>query len=300
MARAVAGAEAPRQVRHLFTVDVEEYFQVVALSPYAPMSRWESFESRVEASVDQLLELMAAHGATGTFFTVGWVAERHPEMMRRIVAGGHELASHTYDHQRITHQTPEHFRESVRKTKRIIEDITGSEVIGFRAPSFSIVPGQEWALDVLIEEGHRYDSSLFPVRRKGYGYPGGGRDPYWIERPAGRIAEFPPATLRVLGMTLPAAGGAYFRILPPALVHAALRQAAGRGVPGTFYIHPWEWDPGQPLFDVPMLTRVRHYGRLAGVLGRLASALRTHRWSSISAFGLPGSSGAPDVAVPQQ
>lgn len=287
MASAVAGAGAPHQVRHFFTVDVEEYFQVVALSPYAPMSRWESFESRVEASVDQLLELMAAHDATGTFFTVGWVAERHPEMMRRIVAGGHEVASHTYDHQRITHQTPAHFRESVRKTKRIIEDITGSEVIGFRAPSFSIVPGQEWALDVLIEEGHLYDSSLFPVRRKGYGYPGGGRDPYWIERPAGRIAEFPPATLRVFGMTLPAAGGAYFRILPPALVHAALRQAAGRGVPGTFYVHPWEWDPGQPRLEVPVLTRIRHYGGVAGVLGRIYSALSTHRWASISAGGLP-------------
>jgi len=261
------------RIRHFFTVDVEEYFQVVALAPYAPMSTWETFESRVEASVDQLLELMARHGATGTFFTVGWVAERHPEMMRRIVALGHEVASHTYDHVRITHQTPEAFRESVRTTKRIIEDITGSEVIGFRAPSFSIIPGYEWALDVLIEEGHRYDSSLFPVRRRGYGYPGGGRDPYWIERPAGRIAEFPPATLRVLGATLPAAGGAYFRLLPPGLVHAALRQAERRGEPGTFYIHPWEWDPGQPRLDVPALTRVRHYGGQDGTFRRVDSLL---------------------------
>lgn len=268
-------------IRHFFTVDVEEYFQVVALAPYAPMDRWESFESRVEASVDELLELMARHRATGTFFTVGWVAERHPEMMRRIVAGGHEVASHTYDHQRITHQTPEHFRESVRKTKRIIEDITGSEVIGFRAPSFSIVPGYEWALDILIEEGHRYDSSLFPVRRKGYGYPGGKRDPYLIQRPAGRIAEFPPATLRVMGMTLPAAGGAYFRILPPGLVHAALRQAAGRGEPGTFYVHPWEWDPGQPRLEVPVLTRVRHYGGQGGVLGRIEELLGLHELCAI-------------------
>ncbi len=267
------GAASAGRVRHFFTVDVEEYFQVVALAPYAPMDTWGSFPSRVEASIDQLLELMARHGALGTFFTVGWVAERHPEMMRRIANAGHEVASHTYDHLRITHQSREHFRESVRKTKRIIEDITGASVIGFRAPSFSITPGMEWALDILIEEGHRYDSSLFPVRRKGYGYPGGPRDPYWLDRPAGRLAEFPPVTLDVLGARLPAAGGAYFRILPPQLVHAALRSAEARGEPGTFYIHPWEWDPGQPRLDVPLLTRIRHYAGQGGVLGRLDALL---------------------------
>jgi polysaccharide deacetylase family protein (PEP-CTERM system associated) len=277
----VTPPHAAGRIKHFFTVDVEEYFQVVALAPYAPMAKWESFESRVEASVDELLALMARYDALGTFFTVGWVAERHPEMMRRIVSAGHEVASHTYDHVRITHQTPEHFRESVRRTKAIIEDVTGSAVLGFRAPSFSIIPGTEWALDVLIEEGHAYDSSLFPVRRKGYGYPGGARDPYWIERPVGRIAEFPPATLRVMGMTLPAAGGAYFRILPPGLVHAALRSAAGRGAPGTFYIHPWEWDPGQPRLAVPALTRVRHYAGQGGVLARIERAFRMFAFTSI-------------------
>ncbi|MBX3173935.1 MAG: DUF3473 domain-containing protein [Gemmatimonadaceae bacterium] len=279
----MAGSKRPL---HFFTVDVEEYFQVVALAPYAPMSRWESFESRVEAAVDALLALMAAQDATGTFFTVGWVAERHPAMMRRIVDAGHEVASHTYDHQRITHQTPEHFRESVRKTKRIIEDLTGSEVLGFRAPSFSIIPGYEWALDILIEEGHRYDSSLFPVRRRGYGYPGGKRDPYWLERPAGRLAEFPPATLRVAGATLPAAGGAYFRILPSVLVHWALGQSARRAVPGTFYIHPWEWDPGQPRFDVPPLTRLRHYAGQSGVLPRIRRLLERFRGTAIRSHAL--------------
>lgn len=268
----IAAPAAGRQ-RHFFTVDVEEYFQVVALSPYAPMDRWESFESRVEASIDALLALMARHDARGTFFTVGWVAERHPAMVRRIAAAGHELASHTYDHVRITHQTPAAFRESVRRTKRVLEDIVGEPVLGFRAPSFSIVRGTEWALDVLIEEGHAYDSSLFPVTRQGYGYEGGGRDPYVITRSAGRIAEFPPATLRALGKTLPAAGGAYFRILPYALVRAALRSTERRGAPGTFYIHPWEWDPRQPRFDVPPLTRVRHYAGLAGVFPRLERLL---------------------------
>lgn len=267
--------------RHFFTVDVEEYFQVVALGPYAPPATWERFESRVERAIDQLLDLMARHGATGTFFTVGWVAERHPAMMKRIAAAGHEVASHTYDHVRVTHQTPAAFRESIRRTKRILEDVTGQEVIGFRAPSFSIVRGTEWALDMLVEEGHRYDSSLFPVRRRGYGYEDGARDPYVITSAAGRLVEFPPVTLRVLGRTLPAAGGAYFRVLPPALVHAALRSAERRGVPGTFYIHPWEWDPGQPRLRVPVLTRLRHYTGLGRVLARLDALLADFRFTSV-------------------
>lgn len=277
----MSGANAGTGVRHFFTVDVEEYFQVVALAPWAPMERWPSFESRVEASVDALLDLMAAHGAAGTFFTVGWVAERHPAMMRRIVERGHEVASHTYDHVRITHQTPEAFRDSVRRTKRVIEDITGSAVIGFRAPSFSIVRGTEWALDILVEEGHRYDSSLFPVSRSGYGYVGGGRDPYVISTPTGRLAEFPPVTLRLLGRTLPAAGGAYFRVLPDALVRAALRSSASRHVPGTFYIHPWEWDPGQPMLPVPVLTRLRHYTGQGRVMSRLRRLFSEFAFTSI-------------------
>ena len=281
---------ARQQEQHYFTCDVEEWFQVVALAPHVSTSSWESRESRVEASVDALLERMAAHGARGTFFTVGWVAERHPEMVRRIASAGHELASHTYDHVRITHQTPEAFRDSVRRTKAMLEEISGTEVIGFRAPSFSIVRGTEWALDVLVEEGYRYDSSLFPVSRAGYGYVGGARDPYWITRPAGRLLEFPPATVRVLGKTLPAAGGAYFRILPPFFVHAALRAAASRGAPGTFYIHPWEWDPGQPRLDVPLLTRIRHYAGQGGVMRRIEHLLKTFRFTSIMA-------GAPELTA---
>lgn len=289
--------------RHLFTVDVEEYFQVDALAPYAPRVSWGSFESRIEPAIDRLLELMASRGAIGTFFTVGWVAERHAGMIKRIVAHGHEIASHTYDHERITHQTPAAFRASIRRTKQVLEEITGTAVLGFRAPSFSIVRGTEWALDLLIEEGHTYDSSLFPVSRSGYGYVGGHRDPYWIKRPSGCIAEIPPATLQVLGKTLPAAGGAYFRILPPQLVHAALRSSAARGVPGTFYIHPWEWDPGQPHLDVPVLTRVRHYGGQSHVFARIQRLLGAFDFSSIasmlstdaaaaSPLRLAGSSGA--------
>lgn len=267
--------------RHFFTVDVEEYFQVSALAPWAPRTRWDSFESRIEWQMSRLLELMGRHGARGTFFTVGCVAERHPEMIRAIVAAGHELASHTWDHRKITEQTPAEFRDSIRRTKHTLEDIGGSEVIGFRAPSFSIVKGAEWSLDLLVEEGYRYDSSLFPVRRRGYGYAGGPRDPYWIDRPAGRLAEIPPATIKIGSAILPAAGGAYFRLLPYALVRSALRAAELRAVPATFYVHPWEFDPGQPRLRVPFLTRIRHYGGLNGVWPRLQRLMSEFTFTAI-------------------
>jgi polysaccharide deacetylase family protein (PEP-CTERM system associated) len=292
-----ANAGAGGRLRHFFTVDVEEYFQVAALAPYAPFDRWESFESRVEASIDQLLALLAKHDARGTFFTVGWVAERHPRMVRAIAAAGHELASHTWDHRKITATTPDEFRTSIRRTKQVLEDLSGTPVIGFRAPSYSIVRGTEWALDLLLEEGHRYDSSLFPVKRAGYGYEGGQRDPYWIDRPAGRIGEIPPATLKVGSKILPAAGGAYFRILPYGLVRAALRDTEARGVPGTFYIHPWEWDPGQPRLEVPILTRIRHYGGLAGVWGRIERLLGEFKFAPIAeALSVNASSPSPLAA----
>lgn len=268
--------------RHFFTVDVEEYFQVAALAPWAPRTEWERFESRIESQVGRLLELLAGRDTHGTFFTVGCVAERHPGMIRAIAAAGHELASHTWDHRKVTEQTPEEFRASIRRTKQVLEDLGGHAVIGFRAPSYSIVRGAEWSLDLLLEEGYRYDSSLFPVRRRGYGYAGGARDPYWIDRRAGRLAEFPPATLRAGPVNLPAAGGAYFRLLPYALVRAALRSAESRSVPATFYVHPWEFDPGQPRLPVPPLTRLRHYGNLAGVWPRLRRLLGDFRFTAIA------------------
>ena len=255
---------------------------MLALAPWVPRERWESLESRVARNVDRLLELLARHSATATFFTLGWVAERQPAMVKAMAAAGHEVASHGYDHRRVTELTPEEFREQVRRTKSILEDLSGQPCIGYRAPNYSIVAGREWALDVLVEEGYHYDSSLFPIRRPGYGYAGGGRDPHWLERPAGRLLEVPPATLRLMGLNLPAAGGAYFRILPPFLVHAALREAERRGQPGTFYLHPWEIDPAQPRFEVPFLTRLRHYGGLGGTAGRLERLMRDFRFVSIA------------------
>ena len=210
-------------------MDVEEYFQVSAFEPHVPRADWSVLESRVVASVHKLLALLERHGAHGTFFILGWVAERHPLLVKAIADAGHEVASHGWDHRRVTEQTPAELRESVRSTKAVLESIVGVPVIGFRAPSFSIVPGREWALDVLIEEGYEYDSSLFPITRPGYGYPAGARDPHVLSTPAGSLVELPPTTLRRAGFNLPAAGGGYFRLLPYVLPQTAFRDCATAG-----------------------------------------------------------------------
>src|SRR5205809_5307804 len=184
---------------HHFSVDLEEYFQVSAFESLVARSAWEGLESRVAGQVARLLDLLAQHDARATFFVLGWVAERHAELIRTIARAGHEIASHGWDHARVTAQTPLQFRESIRRSKGVLEDLTGAPVLGFRAPSFSIVPGREWALDILIQEGYRYDSSLFPVRRPGYGYSNGRPDPHWLQRSVGRLVEVPPATLRRWG-----------------------------------------------------------------------------------------------------
>jgi polysaccharide deacetylase family protein (PEP-CTERM system associated) len=267
---------------HHFTIDVEEHFQVTALEGAVPRTDWDAHESRVEASTRRVLELMARHDALGTFFVLGWVAERCPDLVRAIAAAGHEVASHGWDHRRVPEQSPAEFRASVRRTRTLLEDLTGQAVIGFRAPSFSIVPGTEWALDVLVEEGHRYDSSLFPIRRSGYGYPTARRDPHALERPAGRIVEVPPATLRVGGTNLPAGGGGYFRLLPYSLTTAAFAQSERRGEPATFYIHPWELDADQPRLAVSPLTRLRHYGGLKRTAERLERLLGSYAFQPIA------------------
>ena len=268
---------------HHFTVDLEEYFQVAAFEPHIARSTWERFESRVVRQIGLLLELLDRHEARATFFTLGWVAERQVELIRAIARAGHEIASHGWDHARVTSQTPAQFRDSIRRSKATLEEITGEPVLGFRAPNFSIVPGREWALDLLIEEGYSYDSSLFPVRRPGYGYPSGSTDPHWLERPSGGggLVEIPPTTLQWCGMRLPAAGGAYFRLLPYGLVQAAFRQCERRGVPGTFYIHPWELDADQPRVRCSWLTRVRHYGGLRETAPRLDRLLAEFPFTAV-------------------
>jgi len=266
-------------IAHHFTVDVEEYFQVAAFEHCVSRDTWGRRESRAAKNVGTLLEFLDAHAVRATFFVLGWLAERNPELIKAIVQAGHEIASHGWDHRRVTEQTPDDFRRSVRGTKQVLEDLSGAAVLGFRAPSFSIIPGCEWALDVLIEEGYAYDSSLFPVRRPGYGYPNGQRDPHWLDRASGRLVELPPTVLRRWGVTVPAGGGAYFRILPYALTRAAFRECERRRVPGTFYIHPWELDPGQPRIAAPLLARLRHYTGLGSVVARLGRLLRDFRFT---------------------
>jgi polysaccharide deacetylase family protein (PEP-CTERM system associated) len=269
-------------MRHHFTIDVEEYFQVAAFERQVSHEHWRLWESRVRQQMDVLLELLARHDARATCFVVGWLAERQPDLVRAIARAGHEIASHGWEHAKVTRLTPVQFRQSIRRSKQILEDIVGAPVVGYRAPNFSILRGGEWALDMLLEEGYRYDSSLFPVRRPGYGYAGGCPEPHSITRPAGRLVEIPPTTLRMAGMCLPAAGGAYFRLFPYRLVSAALRQCERRDVPGVFYIHPWEIDPEQPRIAVSWLTAARHYGGLHRTLPRLERLLTEFQFAPIT------------------
>lgn len=278
----ISGVSGVSGVAHHFTVDVEEYFQVNAFERWVPRSSWSNYESRLERSMDRLLELLAERGVRGTMFILGWIASRHGRLVRELAAAGHEIASHGWDHRRVTELGPAEFRESVRRTKCLLEDLTGSPVLGYRAPSFSIVHGREWALDLLLDEGHIYDSSLFPIRRPGYGYAGGGRDPHWLDRGAARLLEVPPATVRLWNATLPAGGGGYLRLFPLALVRSAFVEAERRGVPATFYIHPWELDPEQPRLSVPWRVRVRHYGGLKRTAGRIKELLAEFRFRPIA------------------
>ena len=272
-----------KPVVHHFTVDVEEYFQVLALEPYISRSRWDAIPRRLDVGLRLLLELLSEHETRATFFVLGWIAERAPELVKEIAEAGHEVASHGSNHQRVTTLNRDEFRESVRSSKCALEDITGGAVVGYRAPNFSIVRGGEWALEILREEGYRYDSSLFPVRRNGYGFVGGERDPHTLQLASGTLHEVPPATLKIGRAVLPAGGGAYLRHLPYWFVYSALRSAERRGVPGTFYIHPWELDPAQPRMRTPFLTRVRHYGGLSRTAPRVKRLLSSFRFQPIAA-----------------
>lgn len=268
---------------HHFTVDVEEYFHPTALARHYPMSAWDGLERRSPHVVPRILELLAAHDVKGTFFVLGWLAEREPDMVRRIATAGHEIASHGYEHELVGRLGPDGFRMSVRSSKAVLEDVVGQEVIGYRAPSFSIVPGLEWAFDILLEERYRYDASLFPItQHPTYGYPDAEKDPYWIERQAGPLAEFPSTTARILGRTVPASGGAYFRLLPYGLVRRGLRQAERRGAPGMFYTHPWEMDAWVPEVAAPRLQMWRTFAGRRGTWGRMERMLNEFRFGPVA------------------
>lgn len=268
----------PVRMAHHFTVDVEEYFHPTPLLPWVPVSDWDCMGRRSPELVDRILSWLAEHEAQATFFVLGWLAERERDMVRTLAANGHEVASHGWSHRLVTSMDPKEFREDVRRTKALLEDLTSAPVTGYRAPSFSIVPGHEWALEILAEEGHLYDSSLFPVGvHPTYGYPCD-RDPHCRATGSGTLVEIPPSTLRLLRTNLPAAGGAYLRFFPYNLIHSAFQSAARRDAPGTFYVHPWEIDADPPELGLPPLLRTRVRGRLGDVPGRIRRLLRDFRF----------------------
>ncbi len=263
------------------SVDVEDYFQVSAFEPHVARADWEGLPRRVEANVDRILALFDEKGVKATFFTLGWIAERHPQMVRRIVDQGHELASHGWSHVRVTQQNPDGFREDVTRTKALLEDLGGQAVIGYRAASYSIGADNLWALDVLADTGHRYSSSIVPVRHDLYGMPGAPRFPF----PAAddRLLEIPITTVPILGRNLNCGGGGWFRLFPYRFSRWALQRVNRReGQPAIFYFHPWEIDPEQPR--PPGLShraRFRHYLHLELMEDRLRRLLDEFAWDRV-------------------
>lgn len=281
-----------------FTVDVEDYYHVAALAGAISRESWPTHRSRVERNTGRLLELLAERGLRGTFFVLGWVAERSPDLVRQIHAAGHEVACHGYSHQLIYRQTQDEFREETRRAKRHLEDTIGAAVLGYRAASFSITRASLWALDELIDQGFEYDSSIFPIRHDRYGIPGASPAPGPITAPSGRsLMEFPMSAASFLGLRVPVSGGGYFRLLPYWMTRAGLRQINGKGRPFTFYLHPWEIDPGQPRVRVGALSRFRHYNNLHRCEERLQRLLADFRFAP--AAEVLRQHCAPEISAPR-
>lgn len=264
-------------LRNAMTIDVEDYFQVSAFAPYIARDDWDHRECRVERNVERILAMLDAHGVKATFFTLGWIAERYPSLVRLIVDAGHELASHGYGHERASDLSAEAFREDVVRAKALLEDIGGRAVQGYRAPSFSIGTGNLWAFDVLQQAGYRYSSSVYPIQHDHYGMPDSPRFAYPVRE---GLLEVPVTTLQMLGRNLPASGGGYFRLLPYALSRWMFRRVNAQACQSAiFYFHPWEIDPGQPrVAGIDAKTRFRHYVNLHRNEAKLDRLLRDFRW----------------------
>ena len=268
---------AGQQLANALTIDVEDYFQVSAFAPYIPRIEWNSRDCRVQRNVERILQLLADGDTKATFFTLGWIAERYPQLVRDIVDNGHELASHGHAHLRATEQTEEGFYADIHLAKIVLEDIAGREVKGYRAPSFSIGSDNLWAFDCLGRAGYRYSSSIYPIRHDHYGMPDAPRFAY---RTDSGLLEVPVTTLRVAGRNLPASGGGWFRLLPYALTRAMIgRVNRAERESAIFYFHPWEIDPGQPrIAGIDARTRFRHYVNLAANEAKLQRLLADFRW----------------------
>ena len=273
-------------LRNAMTIDVEDYFQVSAFAPYIARSDWDTRECRVERNIERILALLDEHKTQATFFTLGWIAERYPQIVRAIVDQGHELASHGYGHERASDLTREAFADDITRAKKLLEDLGGQPVVGYRAPSFSIGEGNLWAFDALLEAGYRYSSSVYPIKHDHYGMPDSPRFAYPVRV---GLLEVPVTTLRLFNKNLPSSGGGYFRLLPYALSRWMLRQVNQRdGEPAIFYFHPWEIDHAQPrVAGIDLKTRFRHYVNIDRMERRLDSLLGDFRWGRMDEIFLP-------------
>jgi len=263
------------------SVDVEEYFQVQAFAGLVSRADWDRWPSRVEANTERLLAILGTAGARGTFFVLGCVAQKHPGVVRRIVAAGHEIGSHGMSHKMLTELSPGEMREEARDSRRLLEDLSGSRVEGYRAPSYTISPRTRWALDILVETGYTYDSSIFPIRGRRYGYPDGPTQPGRLSTAASTIAEFPMTTIGAGPVRIPLLAGSYLRLLPAWVSGAAVRYQLLRNLPLVVNVHTWEIDPDQPTVGPSRRRAWTHYARLGAVAGTLTHVLRLGRFASI-------------------
>lgn len=275
--------------KNAMTIDVEDYFHVSAFENHIARSSWDNLPCRVERNLDLILQLLNEHDVRATFFTLGWIAQRYPALVRRIVAAGHELASHGYSHGRANEQSRLEFSEDVESAKKLLEDISGTTILGYRAPSFSIGHLNMWALECLANAGYKYSSSIYPIRHDHYGVPDAPRFPYHPSN-APDLIEIPVTTVRFLNRNLPAGGGGYFRLLPYALSSWCLRRVNrldGRSC--VFYFHPWEIDPEQPRQPgITFRTRFRHYVNLSRMRARIEQLLRDFQWDRMDRIFLVG------------
>lgn len=263
------------------SVDVEDYFQVSGFEDIVPREAWPMYESRVCRNTDLVLQMFADAGIHATFFVLGWVGERFPDLVRRIAGEGHEVASHSHEHRLVYRLSRDEFRQDLRRARGVLEDAIGCRVVGYRAPSYSVTNDSLWALDVLIEEGYAYDASIYPVRHDRYGISTWPRHLTRVTRPAGAIWEFPGATVRLGGANLPIGGGGYFRLLPYQWTRFGFRRVNAERHPAMFYIHPWELDPSQPRLAGSTLSRFRHYRNLSVTAGRLKSLVSEFRFGRV-------------------
>ena len=273
-------------ITNALTIDVEDYFQVSAFAPFIERSDWDMRECRVERNVDRILTLLDANGTHATFFTLGWIAERYPALVQRIVAGGHELASHGFGHERVSDLSEADFFNDIHRAKALLEDIGGVQVQGYRAPSFSIGAGNLWALDTLERAGYRYSSSIYPIRHDHYGMPDA---PRFAHQVRDNLMEIPPTTLRIFQRNLPSSGGGYFRLFPYPLSRWMLRRVNCQDrSPAVFYFHPWEIDTHQPkVSGGGVKTRFRHYVNIGRMEQRLGYLLRDFSWGRMDHIFLP-------------